>query len=165
MNISQLAPYVVKHYFSPRRDERKYGLLVLGPPGCGKSTAILEGAKAIAKEMNREFLKIVVRWSPAKQKFVIDSADGDSIEQILKKPDKYFFLTDFRLSAIEPSDLTGIPRSFQNMTFYEPQRTQTLFPASQTKTNGQGKGLVFGESCGRVCTLLRRASSLQTKGI
>lgn len=33
MRIGQMASYIVKHYFSKGRCERRYGLLFLGPPG------------------------------------------------------------------------------------------------------------------------------------
>jgi MoxR-like ATPase len=120
MRIGQLKNYIIKHYFSERRKERRYGLLVLGAPGVGKSTSVEEAAREIAKRLGRTFIKVMVRWSPVKHGFVVNSEGEHGVEEMLSNPDKFFALTDFRLSTIEPSDLTGIPRSREGITFYDP---------------------------------------------
>jgi hypothetical protein len=120
MRIGELASYIVKHYFSPRRSERRYGILVLGAPGVGKSMSIEEAGREIASKLQRQFLKVVVRWSAAKRKFVINTEGEHEIEEVLTNADKFFTFTDFRLSTVEPSDLSGIPRSKEGITYYDP---------------------------------------------
>jgi len=120
MRIGQLKSYIVKHYFSPRRSERRYGILVLGAPGVGKSMSIDEGGREIANKLQRQFLKVVVRWSPTLRKFVINTEGEHEIETGLSNPSGYFVFTDFRLSTVEPSDLSGIPRSKEGITYYDP---------------------------------------------
>jgi MoxR-like ATPase len=120
MRIGQLKAYIVKHYFSPRRSERRYGILVLGAPGVGKSMSIEEAGREIASKLQRQFLKVVVRWSSTKRKFVINTEGEQEIEEVLTNADKFFTFTDFRLSTVEPSDLSGIPRSKEGITFYDP---------------------------------------------
>jgi hypothetical protein len=120
MRIGQLKAYIVKHYFSPRRSERRYGILVLGAPGVGKSMSVEEAGREIASKLQRQFLKVVVRWSSVKRKFVINTEGEHEIEEVLTNADKFFTFTDFRLSTVEPSDLSGIPRSKEGITYYDP---------------------------------------------
>jgi hypothetical protein len=122
MRIGQLQSYIVKHYFSPRRSERRYGLLVLGAPGVGKSVTIDGAGHEIATKLQRELLKVVVRWSSTLKKFVINTEGEHEIEEVLANSNKYFVFTDFRLSTVEPSDLSGIPRSKEGITYYDPQK-------------------------------------------
>jgi len=130
MKISELKNYIVKHYFSERRKERRYGLLILGAPGVGKSTVVEEAGRDIAKRLELEFLKVVVRWSPRLRKFVINSSGELEIDDVLANANKYFVFTDFRLSTIEPSDLSGIPRSRDGITYYDPLLWAVLHSAS-----------------------------------
>jgi MoxR-like ATPase len=120
LRIGQLKAYIVKHYFSPRRSERRYGILVLGAPGVGKSMSIEEAGREIASKLQRQFLKVVVRWSSTKRKFVINTEGEHEIEEVLTNAEKFFTFTDFRLSTVEPSDLSGIPRSKEGITYYDP---------------------------------------------
>ncbi|MEM2181010.1 MAG: hypothetical protein QXP32_09385 [Nitrososphaeria archaeon] len=130
MKISDLIKYIVKHYFSENRKERRYGLLILGPPGIGKSMCIEDAGREIAKRLNREFIKVVVRWSPRLKKFVINTEGEREIENVLIEENKYFIFTDFRLSTIEPSDLSGIPRSREGITYYDPLLWAVLHSAN-----------------------------------
>lgn len=130
MRISELRDYIVKHYFSKNRKERKYGLLILGPPGVGKSTVVEEAGKEIAKKLNREFLKVVVRWSPRLRKFVISDNGEIDVETALSEEGRYFVFTDFRLSTVEPSDLSGVPRSRNGITYYDPLLWAVLHSAN-----------------------------------
>jgi MoxR-like ATPase len=130
MRIGQLKDYIVKHYFSPRRSERRYGILVLGAPGVGKSMSIEEAGREIASKLQRQFLKVVVRWSSAKRKFVINTEGEQEIEEVLTNTDKFFTFTDFRLSTVEPSDLSGIPRSKEGITYYDPLLWATIHSAA-----------------------------------
>lgn len=135
MRIGQLQSYITRHYFSKRRDERRYGLLVLGPPGTGKSMNVEEAAHAIAKRLKLQFLKVVVRWSSSLKKFVIDTTGEHEVEKVLEEAEKYFVFTRFLLSTIEPSDTSGIPRSYKGITYYDPLLWAVLHSAS--------KGIVF----------------------
>jgi MoxR-like ATPase len=130
MRIGQLKAYIVKHYFSPRRSERRYGILVLGAPGVGKSMSIEEAGREIASKLQRQFLKVVVRWSPTFKKFVINTEGEHEIEEVLANANKYCAFTDFRLSTVEPSDLSGIPRSKEGITFYDPLLWAVLHSAT-----------------------------------
>ncbi|MEM2613248.1 MAG: hypothetical protein QXO15_03355 [Nitrososphaerota archaeon] len=130
MRISELTKYIVKHYFSENRKERRYGLLILGPPGVGKSMCVEEAGREIARHLNREFIKVVVRWSPRLRKFVINTEGEREIESVLAEENKYFIFTDFRLSTVEPSDLSGVPRSRDGITYYDPLLWAVLHSAN-----------------------------------
>jgi len=128
MKIGQMSNYITRHYFSEGRSERGYGLLFLGAPGVGKSLNVDDAAKKIAKQLGKEFTKVVVRWSSEKKAFVINGGKG--LEEVLAEADKYFIFTDFRLSTIEPSDLSGIPRSREGITYYDPLLWAVLHSAA-----------------------------------
>jgi len=72
----------------------KLSLFIWGPVGIGKSTTVRKVARDLAKEQNREF----VEWNREHEK-----------EKLFESPEKYFVLSDFRLSQCDPSDVKGIP--------------------------------------------------------
>jgi len=79
-------------------------LLLLGPPGIGKSTAVREAGELIARSLGREFIVY-----------------SDNVaERILSSPSKYFVFVDLRLTEVEPTDLIGIPRDYKNYVMFKP---------------------------------------------
>lgn len=96
MRTSGLVKYIVRHYLSDRAN-RNYGLLLVGPPGIGKSTAVKEAAEILARELDKIFVEIRIRWSPHLKKFVISNHEELPFDAILKEPERYFVFTDFRL--------------------------------------------------------------------
>lgn len=84
-----------------------FSILVLGPPGVGKSTTIREVAEEIARTLGLQF---------------VDTAtlDREEAEKLLLQEDSVFLYTDIRLSYHEPSDLLGVPRSYKSATVFEP---------------------------------------------
>lgn len=76
--------------------ETKLSLFIWGSPGIGKSTAVRDFAKELAKELGREYRE----WSELTK---------EDREAIKKNPEKYFLLYDIRLSQFDPSDLRGLP--------------------------------------------------------
>jgi len=130
LKIGQLKAYIRRHYFSERRTERRYGLLFLGAPGVGKSMVVEESARDIAKQLDKTFIKVVVRWSSALKKFVINREGEHEIEKVLADSDQYFIFTDFRLSTVEPSDLSGPLRSREGIAYYDPLLWAVLHSAS-----------------------------------
>src|SRR5579885_3344808 len=76
-------------------------MLIIGPPGVGKSTAVREAAMQIASESGKVFVDL------------LDTSQRKALIEALEKgepPDKYFVFLDLRLTEVEPSDLIGIPR-------------------------------------------------------
>jgi len=70
-------------------------LLFIGPPGVGKSESTYEAAKEIAKIYGFDF---------------IDYSGVEDLERVIREPWRYFVYVDLRLTSLEPSDITGIPR-------------------------------------------------------
>lgn len=134
MRINQVEGYIIRHFFSENREERKYGLLFLGPPGIGKSYSVEAAAMKIAQKLNRTFVRILLRWQPGKG-FVVNMHGKWAIEDILNNPEQFFPYSDFRLSTIEPSDLTGIPREHNGMTRY--------FPLEWAAVHSASPGIIF----------------------
>jgi len=86
-------------------NRHRKSILLLGPPGCGKSTSVYEFAERTAKKLGKEF---------------VDYNDDIALE-LLKEPERYFVLCDFTLTEAEPADLLGIPREItEDAISYKP---------------------------------------------
>jgi hypothetical protein len=70
-------------------------LLFVGEPGVGKSETARTVAMELAKKYNLEFL---------------DFTGIGTLRKVAEKPYGYFVYVDLRLTSMEPSDITGIPR-------------------------------------------------------
>lgn len=79
-------------------------ILLLGPPGIGKTTGVVEGAQEIAELLKREFVDY----------------DDSVFEKIVEDPVKYFLYVENNLNDCEPSDLTGIPKENERGIYYKP---------------------------------------------
>ena len=82
----------------------KQSIIILGPPGIGKSESVAQAAERIARKLNKKFIKY----------------DDDKYDEIMQHPDEYFVFVDLRLTEVEPSDLMGIPREKNGTMFYIP---------------------------------------------
>ena len=104
MGPGETKEFIKRFYFTSGNNAR-YSLLLLGPPGCGKSTATVEASQEIASLLGKEFVKY----------------DESRIREILAAPDRYFIFVDFRLTEVsELSDLIGIPREDSGYVVYKP---------------------------------------------
>lgn len=79
-------------------------ILLLGPPGTGKTEGIYQVEEQIAHEMGKEFVVY----------------DDSKLAQIVRDPDKYHVMVEFSLLQCEPSDLIGIPRDDNGHIVYRP---------------------------------------------
>jgi len=116
MRISEVKDYIVRRYMSPTA--RRVALLLLGPPGIGKSVSVYDAAEEIAQKLGRQFITMRLRWRAGR--FVIASDGEREFFEVLNHPEDFFVLTDIRLSTVAPEDLIGIPRSHEGMSMYEP---------------------------------------------
>jgi MoxR-like ATPase len=82
---------LIKEYY-----KHKISLLVYGRFGIGKSFLVLDTAKEIAKNREREF----VEWNNLNEKEKL---------KLFENPEKYFVFCDIRLSSYDVSDLRGLP--------------------------------------------------------
>jgi len=83
-------------------------MLLLGPPGVGKSTVVRAAAEEIARRHNLQF---------------IDITSGVPSEV----PKDAFLFLDLRLTNLEPSDLTGLPRERDGFVKFIPVHQLYLF--------------------------------------
>jgi hypothetical protein len=103
MRIPELKEYL-------RTIRRDRSVLIIGPPGVGKSVCIREFAEEEAKQMNLKFLDY----------------DDSYFGEIMQDPESYYVFVDMRLSEVEPSDLTGIPRDVDSCVAYKPLTWATV---------------------------------------
>jgi len=90
-----------------------HSVLLLGPPGVGKSRTIWEFAEEEALRLGREF---------------VDYDDDDELYlKVVKSPERYYVFLDFRLSECEPSDFLGVPRDTDHYIVYKPLRWVHVF--------------------------------------
>lgn len=113
MKIEELKDFVVNLY------GKESSLLILGPPGIGKSTGVNEASKELALMKDKEFVDY----------------DDSIADNILAKPEKYFVLVDLRLTEVEPADLLGIPKERQGGVSY--------VPFLWARTLSQSDGILF----------------------
>jgi len=103
MRIPQLKSYI-------KTIRKDVSVLIIGPPGIGKSVCLREIAEEEAEEMNLKF---------------VDYDDG-YFNEIMKNPQDYYVFVDIRLSEVEPSDLIGIPRDVDSCIAYKPLTWATV---------------------------------------
>jgi energy-coupling factor transporter ATP-binding protein EcfA2 len=116
MKISELPKYLE---LLPRHQS----VLIIGPPGCGKSTAVREFAELEAEKLGREF---------------VDYDDDDELFlRIAKNPERYYVFLDLRLSECEPTDFLGVPRDIDHFIVYKPLRWVQVF------SHKSSAGLIF----------------------
>ena len=104
----------------------KQPIIMLGPPGIGKSEAVAQAAERIARKLNKKFIKY----------------DDDKYDEIMQHPDEYFVFVDLRLTEVEPSDLMGIPREKNGTMFY--------IPPSWAKVLSKALGILFLDELAQV---------------
>jgi MoxR-like ATPase len=111
-----LTPYAVKELASfIHRTDAKRSILLLGPPGIGKSVLVREIASEIARDQGRIFLEY-------KRQHLV----GINLEKVFADPDRYFVYVDLRLTEAEPVDLMGRPvtvtiRERKQIVYHPPQ--------------------------------------------
>ncbi len=94
-----LTPYAAKELLTfINSTPAKRSVLLLGPPGIGKSVLVKEAAAEIAGASGR----ILVEYKRQR-------LDGIRLEEVYNQPDKYFVFVDLRLTETEPVDLMGRP--------------------------------------------------------
>ena len=73
-------------------------VLLIGPPGVGKSEVVRQFARVEAKVEGREFID-----------FHKVASNIDKVKEIVSNPQKYYIYVDFRLTKCVPEDLLGLP--------------------------------------------------------
>ena len=104
MKIKYVLPKLLSLWDAgPIRGKRK-AVLLIGKPGIGKTTVAEEFAKKLAKKLGRTYVNY----------------RNDIAEEIIANRDKYLPLIDFRLTEIEPTDITGMLKEKNGYSRYIP---------------------------------------------
>lgn len=116
LRTPQVRDFIVRHYLkedglvhnSKKGNDRRTSIILIGPPGIGKSVASYEGGEKLAEIKKKDFIKY--------------SEVNGLAEKIWANPGKYFGLVDFPLTHTEPTDLIGRPEKHQELpaAYYEP---------------------------------------------
>lgn len=117
---------LIKGYYKQKDSEgKKIPLIVLGSYGLGKSSIIKEVGQEISEKKNKVFME----WIKTTQ---------EEKEEIIKNPEKYFVLMDFRLAEVDSSDLRGLPN-------FKDEKSITWLPPYWTKLleNPKSDGILF----------------------
>jgi hypothetical protein len=72
-------------------------ILLLGKPGVGKTVGLRTLAKVLADVLDKEFVDLKREWW--------------RYDEVMANPEKYFAFLDFSVTHVEPTDLSGFPRT------------------------------------------------------
>lgn len=129
MDIQDVTPCLKEVYLKGNKES----VFLEGETGIGKSTAAKEAAEDIAKELGKEFCDFA-------------DLDLEHVAQVLKDPQRYFLFHDYRLTELEPSDLSGIPREEEIMVGANKQKAIFFHPLIWAVCFSQSPGvLMFDE--------------------
>lgn len=102
------ADMLLMHY------ETKTPLMVMGPPGVGKSQITMQVMQGIAEKKGRKF----ATWS---------SLSTTEKAEVKENASKWFIFLDLRLAQLDTSDLRGIIKLNSEYTQYAPQEWMAVF--------------------------------------
>ncbi len=86
-------------------------MILLGPPGVGKTEGVRQLAMEIAEEMGMRFIEY----------------DESVADRIMMERERYFPFLEFRLYEADPSDFIGVPRVEEGYVVYRPLRWAKVF--------------------------------------
>ncbi|MEM1793238.1 MAG: AAA family ATPase [Thermofilaceae archaeon] len=119
---------LVKHYYwMLYRGSPVPSLLLIGPPGVGKSTAVKEVADEIAKQLDRTFIDVTDKNHRDRvYREIMECAKTKDLSTCLSERN-YFLFMDLRLTEVEPVDLVGYPYREEGRMEYSPPAWALLF--------------------------------------
>ena len=100
MDVNDIKSIILRNYEAGL----KYTVVMLGPPGIGKTESMEQLARELALKLGKTFIRY----------------DDSKLQEILANPDKYFVFISFPLMTTEPVDLTGIPKEMNGFVQYKP---------------------------------------------
>jgi hypothetical protein len=125
ITISQLILKAGEVYLvSIENGEEVPSILLLGKPGVGKTVGLRTLAKVLADVLGKEFVDLKREWW--------------KYEEVMANPEKYFAFLDFSVTHVEPTDLSGFPRTDgKDYVSYLPLEYVKLF------SNPKAYGMLF----------------------
>ncbi|MEM1696018.1 MAG: AAA family ATPase [Desulfurococcaceae archaeon] len=119
---------LIKHYYwMLYRGSPVPSLLLIGPPGVGKSTAVREVAEEIAAQLDRTFIDVTNKNDRDRvHREITECAKTKELSACLNEKN-YFLFMDMRLTETEPTDLVGYPYREEGRMEYDPPAWALLF--------------------------------------
>jgi hypothetical protein len=98
VTINKAIDLLEKLYLTATEEgEELQSVLLIGKPGVGKTVGVSLLARRLAEKTGREFVNLKKEWW--------------RYEEVMQNPEKYFILLDFAVTHVEPTDLSGFPRT------------------------------------------------------
>ena len=125
ITISQLILKAGEVYLaSIENGEEVPSILLLGKPGVGKTVGLRNLAKVLADVLDKEFVDLKREWW--------------RYDEVMSSPEKCFAFLDFSVTHVEPTDLSGFPRTDgKDYVSYLPLEYVKLF------SNPKAYGMLF----------------------
>ncbi|MEM4926446.1 MAG: AAA family ATPase [Thermofilaceae archaeon] len=105
--------YVVQHFYDRLRKgyPDSFSLLLLGPPGVGKSTGVREAAEEIAAQLGKRFADITSREERERVFSELDDClvESGDLQTCVKKLNYFLFMYLNLITVVTPEELRGKP--------------------------------------------------------
>ena len=127
-SINKVLDFIGKYVYYDGQDDGEdvaLSVLLLGPPGVGKTEGIRQLAKTLAEKTGRILIDL--------------RKENPDYDEVYKSLDRYFVFIGFSVTHVEPTDISGVPRASEGkryVTYLPPEYVYLL-------SDKRAAGIVF----------------------